>query len=76
MLTRSELLTYLDAQGIQTFVTALLDTAGVGATVYFMDSSELERAAEKLREHPGIADVARAEANRRPVLQVTFNRQT
>jgi hypothetical protein len=71
-LTRSELLTYLDRHGIETFVTVLFDAAGVGATVYFMNTSELEQAADKLRRHPGIADVVRPEVSIRPILQVVF----
>lgn len=71
-LTRSELLTYLDEQGIQTFVTALLDDTHSSATIYFMNTSELAQASERLLTHPGIAEVVRAEVSRRPVLQVVF----
>lgn len=57
-LTSSELLTYLHACGIETFVAVHFERDDKRATIRFMDHSEFRLAEEALRAHPDIVDVA------------------
>lgn len=69
-LTSSELLTYLHACGIETFVAVHFEPGDKRATIRFMDQSEFGLAAKALREHSDIVDVVASSDE--PTINVAF----